>query len=153
MSIYTVHIPPMRFRPKSERFICARRSFWVFVSPCGCCGTGQARLHRLSRCRSLLQIGLHLIGASAMVTFAAEALALLVGFEASTLRRLTPARRWKNAASWSATMLISRTIFDAGCVASPAGRYSLRRLQKTRGRGGDTGVRDRRPLPQPGGSR
>jgi hypothetical protein len=46
----------------------------------------------------LLQIGLHMIGATAAVTLAAAALlALLVGFEAATLRRLTLARRrWEN---------------------------------------------------------
>jgi hypothetical protein len=103
MSIYTVHVPPAETSaPNPERFIFVRDgfSFWAFVlAPLW------MLWHRLwlgfigyLAFAVLLQIGLHLIGASAVVTFTAGALlALLVGFEAATLRRLTlTRRRWRN---------------------------------------------------------
>src|SRR6266849_3121345 len=103
MSIYTVHVPPPETSaPNPERFIFVRDgfSFWAFLlAPLW------MLWHRLwlvfvgyLALAVLLQIGLHLIGASAVVTFTAGALlALLVGFEAATLRRVTLARRrWKN---------------------------------------------------------
>jgi len=103
MAIYTVHVPPTETSaPNPERFIFVRDgfSFWAFLlAPLW------MLWHRLwlvfvgyLALAVLLQIGLHLIGASAVVTFTAGALlALLVGFEAATLRRLTLARRrWKN---------------------------------------------------------
>src|SRR5437763_15254071 len=103
MSVYTVHVPPVESSAQTpERFVFVRDgfSFWAFLL-----GPVWMLWHRLwlafigyIAIAALLQIGLHLIGASAMVTFTAAALlALLVGFEAPTLRRMTLARRrWGN---------------------------------------------------------
>src|ERR1700730_15446071 len=105
MSVYTVHIPPSTRRGSAsgpERFVFVRDgfSFWAFLlAPLW------MLWHRLWLVfvgyivlAILLQIGLPMIGASAAGMFTAGALlALLVGFEAATLRRLTLARRhWKN---------------------------------------------------------
>jgi len=106
MSIYTVHVPPAGAQtspPDPERFVFVRDgfSFWAFLL-----GPLWMLWHRLWLVFTgylvlviLLAAGLHLIGASASVKFAAGALlALLVGFEAATLRRFTLARRrWKDA--------------------------------------------------------
>ena len=101
MSVYTVHVPPARAQaspPDPERFIFVRDgfSFWAFLL-----GPLWMLWHRLWLVLIgylvlviLLQAGLHMIGAPAPVTFLAGALlALLVGFEAATLRRFTLARR------------------------------------------------------------
>jgi Protein of unknown function (DUF2628) len=105
MSIYTVHVPSPtteKSAPEPERFIFVRDgfSFWAFLL--GPLWMLWHRLWLVFICYlvlvALLHIGLHMIGASTAVTFAADALlALLVGFEAATLRRLTLARRhWDN---------------------------------------------------------
>ena len=105
MSIYTVHEPPPRANedvPDPVRFVFVRDGFyfWAFL------------LSPLSMLRyrlwlvligylivaAGLQAGVHLLGASASVKFGVGfLLALLVGFEAATLRRFTLARRgWRN---------------------------------------------------------
>jgi hypothetical protein len=105
MSIYTVHVPVPSAEKSAlnpERFIFVRDgfSFWAFLL-----APVWMLWHRLwvvfliyLGLAIFLQIGLHMIGASGMVTLAAGALlALLVGLEAATLRRLTLAwRHWKN---------------------------------------------------------
>ena len=78
-----------------------------------------------------LQVGLRLIGASATVTVAAGALvALLVGFEAATLRRWTLARRrWKNVGIVVGDDLeaAERRFFDAWMSGSRAGSAAAAR--------------------------
>jgi hypothetical protein len=105
MAIYTVHEPPQKAEgsaPDPERFVFVRDgfSFWAFLL---------APLWMLRHWLWLvfigyvlvtiaLQVALGLIGSSATVmTAVGVLLALLVGFEAATLRRFTLARRrWKN---------------------------------------------------------
>jgi hypothetical protein len=105
MSIYTVHEPPStseQSAPDPERLVFVRDgfSFWAFLlTPAWMLwhGLWLVFLGYLV-VATLLAVGLHIIGASTAVTLAAAALlALLAGFEAATLRRLTLARRhWKN---------------------------------------------------------
>src|SRR5260370_36423047 len=100
MAIYTVHEPPQKAdgsAPEPERFVFVRDgfSFWAFLL---------APLWMLRHRMWLvllgylvvtiaLQVGLSVIGASATVlTVVAALLALLVGFEAATLRRFTLGR-------------------------------------------------------------
>jgi hypothetical protein len=105
MAIYTVHEPPQKAEgsaPDPERFVFVRDgfSFWAFLL------TPLWMLrHRLwlvfigyVLVAIVLQVALGLIGSSASVmTAVGVLLALLVGFEAATLRRFTLARRrWKN---------------------------------------------------------
>ena len=105
MSIYTVHEPPLKAdesTPDPDRFVFVRDgfSFWAFLlAPLW------MLRHRLWLVfvgyvivAVALQVGLRLIGASSGVIIAVSLLlALLVGFEAATLRRFTLARRrWKN---------------------------------------------------------
>jgi len=101
MSIYTVHMPAptaQQSTPDPDRFVFVRDgfSFWAFVI------TPVWMLwHRLWLVFAayvvlvlLLTGGLQLLGASGAVTFTVGVLiALLVGIEAGTLRRLTLARR------------------------------------------------------------
>jgi hypothetical protein len=135
MSIYTVHVPPSsaeKSAPNPERFIFVRDgfSFWAFLlAPLW------MLWHRLWLVfvgylvlAILLQIGLQMIGASSAVTFTAGALlALLVGFEAATLRRLTLAwRRWKNVGIVVGDDVESaeRRFFDAWVRGEPRGPAS-----------------------------
>jgi len=105
MSVYTVHVPPATAQtaPDPGRFVFVRDgfSFWAFLlGPVWMLWHGMwLVLVGYVVVVLLLQVGLHLIGASAMVTFVAGTLlALLVGFEAASLRRFTLARRhWKDA--------------------------------------------------------
>jgi Protein of unknown function (DUF2628) len=105
MSIYTVHEPPSKAdgSPSDpDRFVFVRDgfSFWAFLlAPLW------MLRHRLWLVlvgyvivAVALQVGLRLIGASSGVIITVSLLlALLVGFEAATLRRFTLARRrWKN---------------------------------------------------------
>ena len=106
MSIYTVHVPPARAQdsaPDPQRFVFVREgfSFWAFLL-----GPLWMLWHRLWLVLIgyvvlvvLLQAALHVLGASASITFAVGVLlALLVGLEAATLRRFTLARRhWRDA--------------------------------------------------------
>jgi hypothetical protein len=105
MSIYTVHAPPAkadRSASDPERFVFVRDafSFWAFLL-----GPVWMLWHGLWLVLAgylvltvALQFVLRAAGAQSGLAFAAGALlALLVGFEAGTLRRLTLARRrWKN---------------------------------------------------------
>ena len=106
MAIYTVYEPPLRrseTAPDPERFAFVRDgfSFWAFLlAPIW------MLWHRLWLVfvgyvvvAVALELALRAVGASSTVTVAAGVLlALLVGFEAATLRRFTLSRRrWKNA--------------------------------------------------------
>jgi hypothetical protein len=105
MSIYTVHEPSPRAdedAPNPERFVFVRDGFyfWAFLL-----GPLWMLRHRLWLVllgyivvTIALQVGLRAIGASATVmTLAGVLFALLIGFEAATLRRFTlTRRRWKN---------------------------------------------------------
>src|SRR5438445_13832366 len=105
MSIYTVYEPPLKGHesaPAPERFVFVRDgfSFWAFLlAPLW------MLRHRLwlvfvgyAIVAVALQVGLRLIGASSGVIITVSLLlALLVGFEAATLRCFTLSRRrWKN---------------------------------------------------------
>jgi hypothetical protein len=107
MSIYTVHEPPLKAgesTPDPDRFVFVRDgfSFWAFLlAPLW------MLRHRLWLVfvgyvivAVALQVGLRLIGASPGVIITVSfLLALLVGFEAATLRRFTLSRRrWNNVA-------------------------------------------------------
>jgi hypothetical protein len=124
MSIYTVHEPPSKpdgSTPDPDRFVFVRDgfSFWAFLL-----GPLWMLRHRLWLVfvgyvivAVALQVGLRLIGASSGVIITVSLLlALLVGFEAATLRRFTLARRrWKNVGIVVADDLESaeRRFFDA----------------------------------------
>jgi len=105
MSIYAVYEPPLKVHesaPDPARFVFVRDgfTFWAFLlAPLW------MLWHRLWLvlagyvvAATALQVALRFIGASASVMVTAGILlALLVGFEAATLRRFTLARRgWKN---------------------------------------------------------
>jgi hypothetical protein len=130
MAIYTVHEPPLKAGESThdpERFVFVRDgfSFWAFLlAPLW------MLRHRLWLVFvgylvvvAVLQAGLRLVGAPTwvMVTVAAL-LALLVGFEAATLRRFTLARRrWKKAGIVVGDDLESaeRRFFDAWVSREP----------------------------------
>lgn len=124
MSIYTVHEPPLKAgesTPDPDRFVFVRDgfSFWAFLlAPLW------MLRHRLWLVfvgyvivAVALQVGLRLIGASSgVIIIVSFLLALLVGFEAATLRRFTLARRrWNNVAVVVGDDLESaeRRFFDA----------------------------------------
>src|SRR4051794_5938431 len=105
MSIYTVHEPPLKAgesAPDPDRFVFVRDgfSFWAFLlAPLW------MPRHRLWLVfvgyvivAVAFQVGLRLIGASpGVIIIVSFLLALLVGFEAATLRRFTLSRRrWNN---------------------------------------------------------
>jgi hypothetical protein len=106
MSVYTVLIPPVRAKASAsgpERFVFVRDgfSFWAFLlGPIWMLWHG-LWLVLLGYCVLVIALGaaLHVIGASFATSFIAGALlALLVGLEAATLRRVTLARcGWRNA--------------------------------------------------------
>jgi Protein of unknown function (DUF2628) len=105
MSIYTVHAPPAKSgqsAPDPERFVFVRDgfSFWAFLlGPLWMLWHGLwLALAGYLVLAAALQFVLGAAGAQSGLAFAAGAfLALLVGFEAATLRRLPLARRrWKN---------------------------------------------------------
>jgi hypothetical protein len=105
MAIYTVHEPPLRrvaSAPDPESFVFVRDgfSFWAFLL-----GPLWMLRHRLWLVlfgylvlTVALQVALRAVGASGAVTVAVSMLvALLIGFEAATLRRFALARRrWTN---------------------------------------------------------
>jgi hypothetical protein len=166
MSIYTVHVPPAGAQtspPDPERFIFVRDgfSFWAFLL-----GPLWMLWHRLWLVFTgylvvliLLAAGLHLIGASTSVRFAAGALlALLVGFEAATLRRFTLARRrWRDAGIvvGDDVEAAERRFFDAWISDAPhAGAPPVTVAPAARGTPPAAPASDIIGLfPQPGGSR
>jgi hypothetical protein len=105
MAIYTVHEPPLprvASAPDPESFVFVRDgfSFWAFLL-----GPLWMLRHRLwlvllgyLLVTVALQVALRAVGASATVMVAVGMLvALLIGFEAATLRRFALARRrWSN---------------------------------------------------------
>ena len=105
MAVYTVHEPPMKAeqsQPDPERFVFVRDgfSFWAFLL-----GPLWMLRHRMWLVFLgyvivviALEVGQYLLGVSSSVTFTVSILlALLVGFEAATLRRFTLGRRkWVN---------------------------------------------------------
>jgi hypothetical protein len=107
MSVYTVHEPPLRGADtlaEAERFIFVRDGFywWAFLLT-----PFWMLRHRLWLVLVIylvlvagLDTALHSVGASALVIAVVGGLiSLLVGFEASSLRRFTLRRRgWKNVA-------------------------------------------------------
>ena len=161
MSTYTVHVPPRENSARDlERYVFVRDgfSFWAFLlAPLW------MLWHRLWLAligyvviAVLLQIGLRLINASAAVTFTAGALlALLVGFEAATLRRMTLARRgWKNAGIVVGDDIESaeRRFFDAWLRGEP--RRSASPAAPAEAIGAGVAASEIIGLfPQPGGSR
>jgi hypothetical protein len=130
MSIYTVHAPPAKTdysTPDPERFAFVRDgfSFWAFLlGPLWMLWHGLwLVLVGYLVLAAGLQFGLRAAGAQSGLAFAAGALlALLVGFEAATLRRLTLARRrWKNIGIVVGDDLESaeRRFFDAWVHGEP----------------------------------
>jgi hypothetical protein len=133
MAIYTVHEPPLKAgeaRPDPERFVFVRDgfAFWAFLL-----APFWMIRHRMWLVLAgylvvglVLQAGLLLVGAPELVMVAsAVLLAMLVGFEAATLRRFTLARRrWKSAGIVVGDDLESaeRRFFDAWVDGEP-GRW------------------------------
>jgi hypothetical protein len=137
MAIYTVHAPPLKAgksAPSPDRFIFVRDgfSFWAFLlAP-----IWMIR-HRMWRVFAgylivviVLQVALRLVAAPTWAMLAAAVLlAMLVGFEAATLRRFTLARRgWKNAGIVVGDDLdsVERRFFDAW-AGGEGGRWPLPR--------------------------
>ena len=130
MAVYTVHEPPpKRYEPASdpEQFVFVRDgfSFWAFLL-----GPLWMLRHRMW----LVLLGyvatvvvleglIHLLNVSEAVGFAVGAfLALLIGFEAATLRRFTLARRrWRNVGIIVGDDLeiAERRFFDSWTKAEP----------------------------------
>jgi hypothetical protein len=162
MSIYTVHVPPAETSDQNpERFVFVRDgfSFWAFLL-----GPLWMLWHRLwlafvgyIAVAVLLQIALYLIGASGMVTFTAGVLlALLVGFEAATLRRMTLARRrWNNVGIVVAddAEAAERRFFDAWLHGEPRRPTSPAASVEPMGAGPARASEIIGLFPQPGGSR
>ena len=101
MAVYTVHEPPQRAgassAPEPERFIFVRDafSFWALLL-----GPLWMLRHRMWLVLlgymvvvAALSVVVHLHGTAAVGTIVSALLALLVGFEAGTLRRFSLARR------------------------------------------------------------
>jgi hypothetical protein len=168
MSVYTVHVPPASAEqsgPDLERFIFVRDgfSFWAFLLAPLWMLWHRLWLVLLSYLvvAILLQIALRMIGASATVTVAAGALlALLVGFEAATLRRLTlTRRRWQNAGIVVGDDVESaeRRFFDAWLHGEPHASASATAgapFSSARVSAASAGASEIVGLfPQPGGSR
>jgi hypothetical protein len=162
MSIYTVHVPPAESSDQNpERFVFVRDgfSFWAFLL-----GPLWMLWHRLwlafvgyVAVAVLLQIALYLIGASGVVTFTAGVLlALLVGFEAATLRRMTLARRrWNNVGTVVADGVeaAERRFFDAWLHGEPRRPASPAAPVEPMGAGPARASEIIGLFPQPGGSR
>jgi hypothetical protein len=162
MSIYTVHVPPAETSDQNpERFVFVRDgfSFWAFLP-----GPLWMLWHRLwlafvgyVAVAVLLQIALCLIGASGVVTFTAGVLlALLVGFEAATLRRMTLARRrWNNVGIVVADDVeaAERRFFDAWLHDEPRRPASPAASVEPMGAGPARASEIIGLFPQPGGSR
>jgi len=144
MAVYTVHEPPLKAeqtQPDPERFVFVRDgfSFWAFLLP-----PLWMLWHRLWLvflgyliAATGLQVVLTLIGASPTVMLAAGALlSLLIGFEATTLRRFTLARRrWANVGIVVGDDLeaAERRFYDAWVVNGQATTASLHRPPRAAG--------------------
>jgi len=165
MSIYTVHVPPAKISaPNPERFVFVRDgfSFWAFLL-----GPLWMLWHRLwlvfivyAAIAVLLQIALYLVDASLLVSFTVGALlALLVGFEAATLRRMTLARRgWASAGAVVGDDIESaeRRFFDVWLHGNPQRSTSSSIAPPARGGAASAPPRESGIIglfPQPGGSR
>jgi hypothetical protein len=147
MSVYTVHEPPIgaaEASPDAERFVFVREgfSFWAFIA---------APLWMLWHRMWLVLLGyvllaviltsvLVVLGASATaLVIVGFAIALLIGLEASTLRRFTLWRRgWRNVGIISGAGVedAERRFFDAW-------------LRQTSGRGESSAAK---PPPLPAGT-
>jgi hypothetical protein len=135
MSVYTVHEPPIRATgavPESDRFIFVRDgfSFWAFIA---------APLWMLWHRMWLVLLGYIVLAAiliAALVVLGASSgalavvglfIALLIGLEASTLRRFTLWRRgWRNVGVVNGHDVedAERRFFDAWLGRAPAQRDS-----------------------------
>ena len=101
MAVYTVHEPPLRkdeFAADPDRFVFVRDGFYFWAFLLGPLWMLRRRLWLVLLgyvvFTAALNTGLYLGGASTTVTFLVGALiALLVGFEAASLRRFTLGRR------------------------------------------------------------
>jgi hypothetical protein len=132
MAVYTVHQPPptkYEAAPDPERFVFVRDgfSFWAFLL-----GPLWMLRHRMWLAvlgyiilMGALHFGLLRIGAAVSVTTAVDLMiALLIGFEAATLRRFTLARRkWKNVGIivGDDREVAEQRFFDAWVRQAPAG--------------------------------
>ncbi len=105
MAVYTVHEPPLRedrAEADTDQFVFVRDGFYFWAFLFGPLWMIWRRLWLVLLlyliATTALQVGLHMLGVSAGVKFAVGFLiALLVGFEAATLRRWTYWRRgWRN---------------------------------------------------------
>ena len=160
MAIYTVHEPPPRAderAPDPGRFVFVRDGFyfWAFLL-----GPLWMLRHRLWLVLLgyivviiALHVGLRALGASTtVITVASVPFALLIGFEAATLRRFALARRrWRNVGTvvGDDLELAERRFFDAWLGQHPVSGASA---------GGEprgaspplAGTAPRRPPPSPG---
>ena len=170
MAIYSVYEPPLRadeLAPDPERFVFVRDGFyfWAFLL-----GPLWMLRHRLWLVLLgyivviiALHVGLRALGASnTVVTVASVLLALLIGFEAATLRRFTLARRrWRNVGIvvGDDLELAERRFFDAWIGQYP--EIGASTGGELRGALSPTGTAARRPptpgviglFPQPGAPR
>jgi hypothetical protein len=159
MAIYTVHEPPLRAdedAPNPERFVFVRDGFyfWAFLL-----GPLWMLRHRLWLVllgyivvTIALQVGLRALGASATVmTLAGVLFALLIGFEAATLRRFTLGRRrWKNVGIvvGDDLELAERRFFDTWIGQHP--EIGASAGGEPRGASSPAGTAARRPPMSPG---
>jgi hypothetical protein len=138
MAVYTVHEPPLKedqLQPDPERFAFVRDgfSFWAFLLPPLWMLRYRLWLVFIGYLivATALQVVLNLIGASPVVMLVAGALlSLLIGFEATTLRRFTLARRhWTNVGIVVGDDLESaeRRFYDAWSAGDRAINGSLHR--------------------------
>ena len=130
MAIYTVHEPPLRANeaaPNPERFVFVRDGFYFWAFLLAPLWMLRYRLWLVFIGYLVLVVALHLalraLGASPTVTaLAALLLALLIGFEAASLRRFTLARRgWRNVGLvvGDDLELAERRFFDAWIKQPP----------------------------------
>jgi hypothetical protein len=143
MSIYTVHEPPPRKNETSadpERFVFVRDGFYYWAFLFGPLWMLWRRLWLVATLYCVvavgLQLGLWAIDANAAVrALVALLLALLIGFEAGSLRRWTLTRRgWKNLGTvvgddmeTAEQRFFSAWLSEAREPLSPAPKMSLSR--------------------------